>query len=72
MGCWAHALVDPQGSPPGLDSQVHSRYTATTTAQNAWERVVFSYSSSPDTSQSALTVNSLVLYFSLFALNGHR
>ena len=48
----------------------HSRYTVTTTKQNEWERLAFSFLDKPSTAVSDFSVNQLVLLFAPNSFTG--
>lgn len=49
----------------------HSRYTVTTSKQNAWNRLIFDFLDQPDPSTSHQSINQLVLLFAPNTTTGH-
>lgn len=60
-------LAQPSNYPTGR----HSRYTAVTTKQNEWERLVFNFTDRPDANMSNLGIDQLVLLFAPNSFTGH-
>lgn len=56
-------LETPTASPTNFPTGRHSRYTATTTARNAWERLELTYLDRPDSAASSTGVDEMVLLF---------
>lgn len=57
-----------QGSYP---AGRHSRFTATTTKQNEWERLVFQFTDRPDANLSNSSINQMVMLFASNTFTGH-
>ncbi len=53
------SLADATNYPTGR----HSRYTVSTTVQNQWERLVFSYLDAPDGSTPDTSIDNIILLF---------
>lgn len=63
-------LESDQASPTNYPTGRHSRYIATTTQQNGWERLIFTLLDQPDPGTPATSVNTMILLFASNTFTG--